>query len=107
MLTKPQFWILTALASVIAVLILANMYVFSANRTVQNDVSQRALFIQQTVPLETLSRDIALALAQLSVRSEDAQIRSLLTSLGININVNAPGQPAPKPGAAETGTRAR
>jgi type VI protein secretion system component VasK len=99
-----QFWLLTALAAATAVLIALNMYRFSDNRKLQAEVSQRAQFIQQTIPLETLSRDIALALAQLGVRSQDEQIRALLASLGISVTVNAPA-PSPPPAAAAAGSK--
>ncbi len=100
MLKTWQFWVLTALAAISALLIGLNMYRFSENRKLQADVNQRAQFIQQSVPLETLSRDIALALAQLGVRSQDDQIHALLSSLGITVTVNPPptsptGAPAP------------
>lgn len=94
MLKTWQFWTLTGLSIVTASLIALNMFRFSENRKLQADVNQRAQFIQQTIPLETLSRDIALALAQLGVRNQDDQIRSLLSSLGISVTVNAP-PPAP------------
>jgi len=93
MLKEWQFSVLTALAVITAVLIGMNMYRFSENRKLQTEVNQRAQFIQQTAPLEALSRDIALALAQLSVRSEDDQIRALLSSLGISVTVTAPAAP--------------
>ena len=104
MLSKTQFWILTLLAALIAALIAVNMYLFGKNRQVQLEVNQRALFIQQTVPLEALSREIAVALAQLGVRSQDEQIRALLTSLGITVTVNAPSaQPAQQAAPAPAG----
>jgi hypothetical protein len=95
MLSKTEFWILTLLAAVVAALVGVNMVLFGKNRQAQLEVNQRALFVQQSVPLETLSREIAVALAQLGVRSQDEQIRALLSSLGITVTVNAPaGQPA-------------
>jgi|FrelakmetLWP11LW_1041352.scaffolds.fasta_scaffold20120_2 ABC-type proline/glycine betaine transport system permease subunit len=94
MLKPWQHWTLTALAVATAVLIGLNMYRFSENRKLQADFSQRAQFIQQTVPLEALSRDIALALAQLGVRNQDAQIAALLSSLGISVTVNSPASAA-------------
>jgi hypothetical protein len=96
MLSKLEFWILTALAALVAALVAVNMYVFRENRQLQTEVNQRALFIQQTVPLEALSREIAVALAQLGVRSQDAQIQALLSSLGIVVTVKPP-PPAPAP----------
>jgi hypothetical protein len=103
-LVKPwQFWILTVVAAATAVLVVANMYRFSANRQVQSEVNLRNLFIQQSIPLENLSREIALALAQLGVKSQDDQIRALLNSLGISVQVNtspaAPAAPVESKGA--------
>jgi hypothetical protein len=94
MLSKTEFWILTLLAVVVAALVGVNMALFGKNRQAQLEVNQRALFVQQSVPLETLSREIAVALAQLGVRSQDEQIRALLSSLGITVTVNAPAAPA-------------
>lgn len=87
MLKSWQFWILTALAVVQAALIASNMYGFSDNRKRQAEINQRAQYIQESARLEQLSREIALALAQLGVRNQDTQIQSMLGSLGITINV--------------------
>jgi hypothetical protein len=95
MLKRWEFWALTGVAGATALLVVANMVRFADNRQLQAEVSQRSMFIQQSIPLESLSREIALALAQLSVRSQDDQLRSLLGSLGISIVVNPAPAPAP------------
>jgi type VI protein secretion system component VasK len=97
-----QFWLLTLLAAAAAVLIGLNMVRFGENRKLQAEVNERAQFIQQTIPLEALSREIALALAQLGVRSQDAQIAALLSSLGITVTVNMPQPAAAAPAAPAT-----
>lgn len=94
MLTRWQFWVLTVLALASVTLIGANMWRFSANRQLQAEVTQRAQYIQQTVPLETLNREIVAALAQLAVRNKDDQLRALLTSLGLTVT-ETPNTPAP------------
>lgn len=104
MVSRLQFAVLSALAVLVAVLIAVNMYLFSTNRKLQNEINQRALFIQQNPQVETLSREIAVALAQLGVRSQDEQIRSLLASMGITVTVNPPAAPtAPAPATAARG----
>ena len=103
MLTKWQFWLLTALATIAALLIAANMLRFSQNRQLQVEVAQRGQFIQQTAALESLNREIVSALAQLAVRGPDEQIRSMLTSLGISVTEN----PAPSTPAAGAATQPR
>lgn len=97
MLKSWQFWILTALAVAQAALMATNMVGFGDNRKLQAEVNQRGQFIQESIRLEQLTREIALALAQLGVRNQDAQIQSMLGSLGITINVNEaqPARPAP------------
>lgn len=95
MLSKWQFWLLTVLAAGTVATIAANMVRFADNRRQQAEVAQRAQYIQQTVPLEALSREIVGALAQLSVRNQDDQIRSMLSGLGFKVNETAaPQQPA-------------
>jgi hypothetical protein len=97
MLTRWQFWLLTALSVVMAALIGAGMLRFADNRKLQLEVSQRAQFIQQTVPLDALSREMVSALAQLAVRGPDDQIRAMLSRLGISVSENAAAAP---PGAS-------
>jgi type VI protein secretion system component VasK len=104
MLTRWQFWVLTLLALASAALIGANMWRFAANRQLQAEVTQRAQFIQQTVPLEALNREIVAALAQLAVRSKDDQLRALLTSLGLTVT-ETPATPAPAAPATAAGKK--
>lgn len=91
-----QSWVLMVVAVATATTVVVNMVRFSANRQLQSEVNQRNLYIQQSIPLENLGREIALALAQLGVRSQDEQIRALFNSLGISVQVNPPaGESAP------------
>jgi hypothetical protein len=94
MVTRWQFWLLTVLAAIAAALIAANMYRFSENRRLQLEVSQRAQFIQQTVALEALNREIVSALAQRAVRGPDEQIRAMLSNLGMSVT-ETPAASAP------------
>ena len=95
-LTRWQFWLLTILAAATASLVVASMVRFAENRRLQAEVSQRAQFVQQTVPLEALNREIVTALAQLAVRGPDEQIRAMLSSLGISVSEN-PAVMTPSP----------
>lgn len=101
MLKRWQFWILTLLALAQAGVVATNVYIFGGNRKLQADVSQRAQVIQQSAPMEQLTRDMALALAQLAVRHQDGQIRSMLASLGISVNFNEDPARAAAPQAPE------
>lgn len=98
MLTKWQFWLLTVMAAGALLLVAANMYRFADNRKTQFEVAQRNQYIQQTVALEALNREIVTALAQLAVRGPDEQIRAMLSTLGLSVTES----PAQTPAAAST-----
>lgn len=101
MLKRWQFWVLTVLALVQAALVGTNMALFGENRTLQAEVNQRAQLVQQATQFEQLTRDVALALAQLSARTNDPQIRNMLAGLGINVNLGEdPARNAPAAAAA-------
>lgn len=98
MLARWQFWVLTVLSVSCVALVAANIWRFAENRRQQQEVSQRAQFLQQTVPLETLNREIVAALAQLAVRNKDSNLRAMLASLGLTVTESnetpAPAAPA-------------
>jgi hypothetical protein len=101
MLKKNEFVILIALASTSLALVLANMILFSQNRTAQAEVTQRAQYIQQAAQLEPLYREMVKALGELTVRNNDTQLRDMLAKQGITVNMAPPpappAAPAPEP----------
>ena len=101
MLKKNEFLILTALAAIALLLAIANMILFSQNRTAQAEVTQRAQYIQQAAQLEPLYREMVKALGEMSVRNNDTQLRDMLAKQGITVNLappqTAPAAPAPEP----------
>ena len=88
MLKTSQFWLLTAIAVLAAVFAISNMVLFQGNRITQTEVGARQQFIQQSVQLEVLYREMAKALADLAVRNRDADLSALLSSHGISVSVN-------------------
>lgn len=90
MLLKWQFNLLTVLGAAALLLVLANALLFTQNRSAQAALNQRQLFIQQTVPLEGLYRDIVKALAEMAVKGNDAQVLNMLAAQGLNVTVNGP-----------------
>ena len=101
MLKKWEFWFLTAVGAVTLVLVLINCALFLTNRSTQIDINNRQQFIQQSIQLEGLYREIVKALADLSIKNNDRQIKDMLTSQGITITQGAQGA---APGA-EAGQR--
>ena len=90
-----HFRLLTALGALALVLVLVNGTLFIANRSFQAEITARQQFIQQTVQLEGLYRDIVKALAELAVKNGDAQIMQMLAGLGINVTLNPPAATVP------------
>ena len=100
MLKKREYWILTALAAIGLVLALTNMAIFGQNRQAQVELNARTQYIQQSAQLEPLYREMVKALADLSVRNNDPQLRELLAKQGITVSANsAPATNAPSAGA--------
>ena len=98
MLKKSEFWILTLLAAGGLVLMIANMILFSLNRTAQAEVTGRAQYIQQTAQLEPLYREMVKALGELAVRNNDTQLRDMLAKHGVVVTLAGPAPtPAPAP----------
>ncbi len=101
MLSKWQFHLLNVLALVAIALVVANGVLFRQNRSDQAELSQRQQFVQQTVPLEGLYREIVKALADLAVKSNDRAVLDMLGAQGISVTVNGPtsgAAPAPAVG---------
>ncbi|MCC7257727.1 MAG: hypothetical protein IT486_05100 [Gammaproteobacteria bacterium] len=95
MLNNNQFLVLTAAGALAIVLAAVNGFLFTANRALQQQASERAQFIQQSIALEGLYREMVQGLADRGLRTRDEQVRDLLAAEGITLNFDA----APAPGA--------
>lgn len=89
--SRWQTWV-TLAAAVGVGLVLTNMILFTRNQALQGEVGSRAQYIQQTVQLGGIHREIVNAIANLAVRNKDDALKTILTQQGITIN---PGQPQP------------
>ena len=67
MLTRRQFAALTVLGALALLLALANAALFTINRDAQAALAQRQQYVQQSIALEGLYRDIVKGLAELDV----------------------------------------
>jgi hypothetical protein len=94
-----QWWVLTVGGIILLVLIVANMTLFLGNRDKQININSRQQYIQESLVLENLNRDIVNALANLAVRNKDAQLIDLLTAHGITVTVSQPAARQEAPGS--------
>ena len=101
MLRRLEYVALLVLAVLIVVLVVTNIVLILGNRSTQSEIQRDAQFIQQTVQLEALYREIVKALADLSVKNQDGDLRGLLAGHGITVTVNPPGGPAAAPAPTE------
>lgn len=85
MLTRFQFGALLALGIAALALVSANIFMTTRARAAQVELAERQQFIQQSVALENLYRDIVKALAELGTKGGDRQLLEVLTSQGINV----------------------
>lgn len=104
-MSRLQFWALTLLAGTSLLLAAVNAGLSSSNRGLQGDLNVRQQYVQQSVQLEGLYREIIRALAELGARNNDQDVRALLQRHGITYTVNPAANSAA--GAAAPGTPAR
>jgi hypothetical protein len=97
MLSKWQANLLTLLGASALMLVIVNGVLFNQNRATQAAFNQRQQFVQQTVPLEGLYREIVKALADLAVKANDREVLNMLSSQGISVTVNSSNLPADAP----------
>lgn len=90
-----QYGTLTALAASCLVLASANVALSSSNRGLQGDINVRQQYVQQSVQLEGLYREIIRALAELGARNNDQDVRAMLQRHGISYTVNPPVSAGP------------
>lgn len=86
MLRTSQFWILTTAGGLAIALVLTNMMLFQSNRKLQEEAANRAQYIQQSIAMEGLYRNIVKALADRALATRDDQVRELLAAEGVNLN---------------------
>lgn len=95
MLARWQFHALVALGALSLLLTLVNATLFTLNRDSQAEIAQRQQFVQQSVALEGLYREIVKALAELGARSNDRGLLDILSAQGLNVTLGgAPAAPA-------------
>jgi hypothetical protein len=97
MLLRWQHHLLSALGAAALLVVVANALLFTLNRDARDALSRRQQFIQQTVPVEALYRDIVKSLAEMGVKDKDKPLLDMLAAQGLTVT---PSGAAPASGAA-------
>ena len=90
---------LTALSSLILVLVSINIVLGLGNQSIQAEVSERQQIIAQTLQLETLNRQLIGVLANMAIKTNDEQLKKVLADSGINLGPAQAPVPTPAPPA--------
>jgi hypothetical protein len=90
MMVRWQHHLLSALGAAALLMVLVNALLFTLNRDAQNALNQRQQFIQQTVPVEALYREIVKSLAEVAVKDKDKPLLDMLAAQGLTITSSAP-----------------
>jgi len=92
-LAGSQFWLLNGVAATALVLVLLNISMFVANRSIQTETNVRQQYINDSIKINRLSNKLIQSLANLSAQSNDLQIKELLSAHGIQFTVNTKDSP--------------
>jgi hypothetical protein len=94
-MNRLQFGAVTTVAAMAALAMAASVTLAAMNRSLHGEIGQRQQYVQQSVQLEGLYREIVRALAELGARNNDQDVRALLQRHGISYSANAPAPLAP------------
>lgn len=98
-MSRLQYWTSVVGALLCCALVAAQIALTQANAATRGQIAQRQQYVQQSLQLEGLYREIVRALAELSARHQDQDLRALLQRHGITYNVAPAPATAPAPAA--------
>lgn len=82
---KIMYWMSVLFGGLSLLLFIADTALISGNRQLQSEVAARQTEIDKATRLTPLNQNLAQALAEAAVKSNDKDIRDLLASQGIEI----------------------
>lgn len=96
--------LLTPLAVLILLLVLVNVLLTVGNQSLRIQLAERQQFINQSIQMEGIYREIVTTLATVAIKTNDPQLKAVLASQGIDLGgeTKAPAPaPAPSPAPAK------
>jgi len=69
-------------------LVFANMFLTVSNQSLQRAIADRQQLIMRSLQMQGTAREVITAMANLAVRTDDEQLKQVLSSHGINVTIN-------------------
>ena len=85
-------WFNAALGVLALTFVVGNIVLHRTNLELQDSLAERQQFINESIRLSRFNGQLVQALATLAAQGEDAAIRDLLATHGINYTVNLPAE---------------
>ena len=83
-----EFWVLVGGSALALLLLITNIFLSLGNREVQEQVVARQQGINQGVQISRLNSQVIRALATLSARTDDIELKALLSTHGVTFKVD-------------------
>ena len=93
---KLTYWGSVILSALSLVLIVVNISLSNANRTLQADVAQRQQAVTSGQTLSQLNQGLVQAMAEAAYKNNNTQLRDLLATQGITLKTDAAAKSADK-----------
>lgn len=102
MLNKVLYWFTAVCAGLAFLLVVSNLCMINGNYKIQQEISFRQNVINTAVSVSPINQQLAQALYDAAIKSNDKQIKTLLTEQGFTIEEKpAKAAEAPKAEAAK------
>ena len=76
----------TIFSCLLLVLVLVNILLAIGNQSLQSEVGERQQMISQAIQLEAVHRQVVGALAEMAVKTNDAQLKEMLAASGFSLS---------------------
>jgi predicted Holliday junction resolvase-like endonuclease len=76
---------LMPLSVILLLLVLVNVLLTLGNQSLRQQLTERQQFLTQSIQMEALHREIVTTLAAVVVKTNDPELKTLLTSQGISL----------------------
>ena len=84
-LSLKRIGFLTPLGVLLIILALVNVLLTLGNQSLRQQLAERQQLINQSIQMEAIHREIVTGIATIAVKTNDAELKGLLASQGVNL----------------------